>query len=279
MSEKKCIYCGAAIQGQRTTRKFCDNGGKCKQAHYRREHDPLLGSEARAARKTTWLDGQKHGQLKKWVTRDLAKRELGFSGAERLPADIDQDPRRQYGGTGVTGVTGGAKWLESRTRLKGPWEDKTLLGTENRPLTKKEKRQAVFALLHQVVGIRRSDPLLWNLCAERFFEVALVVENPWNPDGSSTAMRNAYRNRETQWQPWAKVCIEMLQAINKLEGMRMQSASPATMILDRLDRIERLESMRAETMDRVRETVEKIAAHYPDDVRIQDAAQDLLDES
>jgi len=41
----------------------------------------------------------------------------------------------------------------------------------------------------------------------------------------------------------------------------------------RLDRIERLESMRAETMDHVRQTLEELAARYPADPRIQSVVE------
>src|SRR5204863_7357154 len=47
------------------------------------------------------------------------------------------------------------------------------------------------------------------------------------------------------------------------------STATTTAIIDRLDRIERLESMRAETMDRVRETLDELAAHFLGAARIQ----------
>jgi hypothetical protein len=52
----------------------------------------------------------------------------------------------------------------------------------------------------------------------------------------------------------------------------------ADIIVNRLDRIEQLESMRAETLDQIRETVERIAAWYPDDEGISGAASELLDD-
>jgi len=61
-------------------------------------------------------------------------------------------------------------------------------------------------------------------------------------------------------------------------GVEM-SASAAYEIITRLDRIERLEAMRAETMDSVRATVERIAERFPDDERIQERAAEFLDES
>jgi hypothetical protein len=45
---------------------------------------------------------------------------------------------------------------------------------------------------------------------------------------------------------------------------------------ERFDRLERLESMRAETVDRVRQTVEELASRFPADPQIQRAAEDLL---
>jgi hypothetical protein len=52
----------------------------------------------------------------------------------------------------------------------------------------------------------------------------------------------------------------------------------ADIIVNRLDRIEQLELMRAETLDQIRETVERIAAWYPDDEGISGAASELLDD-
>jgi hypothetical protein len=45
---------------------------------------------------------------------------------------------------------------------------------------------------------------------------------------------------------------------------------------ERFDRLERLESMRAESVDRVRQTVEELAARFPQDQRIQEAADEFL---
>jgi hypothetical protein len=47
---------------------------------------------------------------------------------------------------------------------------------------------------------------------------------------------------------------------------------------ERFDRFERIAAMRAETMDRVRETVDQLAQRFSDDERVQDAVADLLNE-
>jgi hypothetical protein len=63
------------------------------------------------------------------------------------------------------------------------------------------------------------------------------------------------------------------------EGMDMTAAETIMAHVDqRFDRIERFESMRAETMDSVRQTVEKLAQRFPEDERIQDAVAEFLDE-
>jgi hypothetical protein len=61
------------------------------------------------------------------------------------------------------------------------------------------------------------------------------------------------------------------------EGLDMTAAETIIAHVDqRFDRIERFESMRAETMDRVRETVDRLAARFPDDERVQDAVERFL---
>jgi hypothetical protein len=63
------------------------------------------------------------------------------------------------------------------------------------------------------------------------------------------------------------------------EGLDMTAAETIMAHVDqRFDRIERFESMRAETMDSVRQTVEKLAQRFPEDERIQDAVAEFLDE-
>ncbi len=47
---------------------------------------------------------------------------------------------------------------------------------------------------------------------------------------------------------------------------------------ERFDRFERIAEMRAETMDRVRETVDRLAMRFPDDERVQGAVAEFLDE-
>jgi hypothetical protein len=66
-------------------------------------------------------------------------------------------------------------------------------------------------------------------------------------------------------------------ALTVLEiGEQEEAEMTMTAILERLDRIEVLEAMRAETLDSVRQTVERIAEHFPDE-SVREAAAGLLD--
>jgi hypothetical protein len=60
------------------------------------------------------------------------------------------------------------------------------------------------------------------------------------------------------------------------------SAAAANAIIahvdERFDRYEQIAAMRAETMDRVRETVDRLATRFPDDERIQDGVAEFLEE-
>jgi hypothetical protein len=65
--------------------------------------------------------------------------------------------------------------------------------------------------------------------------------------------------------------------IKKEERMNATAINEIKMHVDqRFDRLERLESMRAETMDRVRETVEDLATRFPGDQRIEETVEDFL---
>jgi hypothetical protein len=64
------------------------------------------------------------------------------------------------------------------------------------------------------------------------------------------------------------------------EGMDMTAAEAIiSHVEQRFDRLERLESMRAETMDSVRATVEKLAQRFPNDERVQDAVAEFIEDA
>src|SRR5947207_3299992 len=138
---KTCAYarCDKPIRGRRSTKKYCCAAHRL--AHFKDQHDPLRGTAAAAARKAAWLDRQQYGQIKKATVRALAKRGLGFDGADKYSADQDQDERRPYDIRWIrryakqpkqSGTWTGTK-MSAQERLrrlkagqKGPWEDKSL---------------------------------------------------------------------------------------------------------------------------------------------------------
>jgi hypothetical protein len=88
-------------------------------------------------------------------------------------------------------------------------------------------------------------------------------------------IRDSVRLFETEFEPkWAEIGLPAKSP--KGGGTEQMNATATTAIIERLDRIELLESMRAETMDRIRITVDELAAHFLDDERIEVAVEDLF---
>jgi hypothetical protein len=82
------------------------------------------------------------------------------------------------------------------------------------------------------------------------------------------------RYRRT-YEQWIRGTSEYLPA-NSPKGGRTEEMSQSATIIERLDRIERLESMRAETMDHIRQTLDELAARFLNDERVQVAVEDFL---
>jgi hypothetical protein len=294
MTTKQCAHCGRSFQAGRSTAKFCSNAHR--QAHFKRERDPLVGSDARAARKAAWLDKQQYGQTKKWTTIELAKRGLGFDGADKSPGDADQDPKRPYDIRWIrrfarqqkrSGEWTGRKMsaydrlLRLEAGRKGPWEDRTVLFNPYEDSVHMYLRgleaagESLYPELEVALWhLHMNDRPRGNLVG--FFEgnVPLVeaVQTMRKLDDTLSLALGANPRDAKGWLEYKLPIIKSYQDWSEM------SASAATAIMERLDRIERLESMRAETMDRVRETVDRIAARYPDDERIDAAIHRLLDE-
>jgi hypothetical protein len=286
MTEKTCAYarCDKTFRGKRSTKRFCCPAHRL--AHFKDMHDPLRGTAAAAARKEAHLDKLRYGQTKKWAIRELSKRGLGFDKADKFPGDADQDPKRPYDVRWIRKSakpqkTGQGSLPGYRGRVLehvGDWNDKTVI------LNWYE--DSIRGYLRALEALREPtypelEVALWHLNMAGhpranlvgFFEgeVPLVqaVQTMRKLDETLALALGTEPQSAKDWLMGKQPIVKLYKDWSDM------SATAATAIMERLDRIERLESMRAETMDHVRETVDKIAARYPDDERIQEKARHL----
>lgn len=137
---------------------------------------------------------------------------------------------------------------------------------EARAQIERMKKSPLYLLYERVLG-KLSDRARSRLIerATRLAEFAREAE--------SLSRHDARTRRRIE----ANVALTMLEAEEqRIEAAEQREAEmTTTAILERLDRIEALETMRAETLDSVRQTVEWIAEHFPDE-NVRESAGGLM---
>jgi hypothetical protein len=128
---------------------------------------------------------------------------------------------------------------------------------------------------HEEVLASFEETLTLERCLARLSSKEKVAFNRW------WAGEPPLDNAEACALQRAKRKIKFYFESRQTRRERMDMTAAETIIAhvdERFDRIERFESMRAETMDDVRRTVEKLAQRFPEDERRQDAVAEFLDE-
>jgi hypothetical protein len=309
MTEKHCAHCGESFQAKRSTAKFCSNAHR--QAHFKREHDPLIGTAAREAARAAGLEKKMRGQQRKWTIVALGQGVRkwrgyapppvrGLLGADPggIPADFEQDSTSHYDARLVKGTrkrkkARGESGPPPKRGRRGPMGGGIdgLEATWDAPLNWYES--SVKQYLRALEALREPtypelEVALWHLQMEGhprknlvgFFEgnIPLIqaVQTMRKLDDTLRVALGAAPATAADWLAGKRTIVGLYGSYAKAAEREQMLATD--IIVNRLDRIEQLESMRAETLDQIRETVEKIAAWYPDDERINEAARELLDD-
>jgi hypothetical protein len=127
-----------------------------------------------------------------------------------------------------------------------------------------------FADLEETLTMQRCMALLSS--KEKVALVRMLAHEPPVHNAESLARQRAKRK--------LRFYLNARHTTTKGTDIDMSAANTIIAHVDqRFDRIERLEMMRAEAIDNVRQTVEKLAQRFPNDERIQDATEQFLDEN